>query len=102
MLTITNWRTDACFVDIEQSARKHGVADDDMLHAFRHHWRAFETDSSDVMMFIGPSLAGEPLEVGVVSDDGRCRDQPDATDDPGAMLGVSKQAAQRKYTQLAS
>ena len=29
-------------VDIEASARKHGVADEDMLHAFRHHWRAFD------------------------------------------------------------
>ena len=56
-------------MDIEPSARKHGVADDDMLHAFRHHWRAFETDDSDVTMFIGPSLAGEPLEVGVVTED---------------------------------
>jgi hypothetical protein len=31
-------------VDIEASARKHGVSDDDMLHALRHHWQAFETD----------------------------------------------------------
>jgi hypothetical protein len=56
-------------VDIEASARKHGVSDDDMLHALRHHWRAFETDDPDVTMFIGPSGAGSPLEVGVVSDD---------------------------------
>jgi hypothetical protein len=56
-------------VDIEASARKHGVLDDDMLHALRHHWRAFETDDPDVHMFIGPSPAGEPLEVGVVTDD---------------------------------
>jgi hypothetical protein len=56
-------------VDIEASARKHGVSDDDMLHALRHHWRAFETDHPDVTMFIGPSGAGAPLEVGVVSDD---------------------------------
>jgi len=56
-------------VDIEASARKHGVSDNDMLHALRHHWRAFETDDPDVTMFIGPSRAGAPLEVGVVSDD---------------------------------
>jgi hypothetical protein len=31
-------------VDIDPHARKHGVHDDDMLHAFKHHWRAFETD----------------------------------------------------------
>ena len=56
-------------MDIEASARKHGVADDDMLHALRHHWRAFETDDPDVTMFIGPSRSGAPLEVGVVTDD---------------------------------
>ncbi|MGI8937275.1 MAG: hypothetical protein ACR2JF_03475 [Iamia sp.] len=31
-------------VDIEASARKHGVTDDDMLHALRNHWQAFETN----------------------------------------------------------
>jgi hypothetical protein len=41
-------------VDIEASARKHGVPDDDMIHALRHHWRAFETDNPAVTMFIGP------------------------------------------------
>ena len=56
-------------VDIEASARKHGVSDDDMLHAVRHHWRAFETDDPDVTMFIGPSMTSAPLEVGVVVDD---------------------------------
>ena len=56
-------------MDVERAARKHGVTDDDMLHALRHHWRAFETDDRQVTMFIGPSRAGEPLEVGVVEDD---------------------------------
>jgi len=55
-------------VDIEASARKHGVHVDDMLHALRNHWRAFETDDPAVTLFIGPSLAGSPLEVGVVTD----------------------------------
>ena len=55
-------------MDIEASARKHGVSDDDMEHALRHHWRAFETDDPDVTIFIGPSTDAEPLEVGVVSD----------------------------------
>ena len=56
-------------VDIEASARKHGVSDDDMLHALRHHWQAFETNDDAVTMFIGPSTSAEPLEVGVVTDD---------------------------------
>ncbi|MHB1138803.1 MAG: hypothetical protein ACYC2O_07585 [Microthrixaceae bacterium] len=56
-------------MDIDGSARKHGVADVDMLHAVRNHWRAFETDDPAVTMYIGPSSAAEPLEVGVVDDD---------------------------------
>ena len=56
-------------MDVEPAARKHGVPDDDMLHALRHHWRAFETNDPAVTMFIGPSRSGEPLEVGVVEDD---------------------------------
>jgi hypothetical protein len=55
-------------VDIEASARKHGIHDDDMIHALRHHWRAFETDDPAVTMFVGLSLSGAPLEVGVVTD----------------------------------
>ena len=54
---------------IEASARKHGVTDDDMIHALRHHWRAFETHNPAVTMFIGPSNQGDPLENGVVTDD---------------------------------
>ncbi len=56
-------------VDTQPSARKHDVPDDDMIHAIRHHWRAFETDDPAVTMFLGPSTAGEPLEIGVVTDD---------------------------------
>lgn len=56
-------------VDIEASARKHGVSDEDMIHAVRHHWRAFETDDPSVMVLIGPSMTGLPLEIGVVTDD---------------------------------
>lgn len=56
-------------MDIEPSKRKHDVLDDNMLHALRHHWRAFETDDPAVTIFIGPSTNGAPLEVGVVTDD---------------------------------
>ena len=55
-------------MDVEPSARKHNVDDEDMIHALRHHWRAFETDDATVTMFIGPARSGEPLEVGVVDD----------------------------------
>ncbi len=56
-------------VDIEASAREHGVSDDDMVHAIRNHWRAFEIDDPAVTMFVGPSLRASPLEIGVVTDD---------------------------------
>lgn len=53
-------------MDIEASARKHGVPDEEMLHALRHYWQAYETDPA-VTMFIGPSTAAEPLKIGVVA-----------------------------------
>ncbi len=56
-------------MDIEAGARKHGVTDDEMLHALRNHWRAFETDDPAVTMYIGPFSTAEPLEIGVVNDD---------------------------------
>lgn len=56
-------------MDIEASARKHDVPDEDMLHAYRHHWRAFVTDDVAVTMFIGPAQDGSAIEVGVVVDD---------------------------------
>lgn len=56
-------------MDTEPSARKHGVTDIDMVHAFRNHWKAYATDDPDVTMFIGPARSGDPLEIGVVVDD---------------------------------
>lgn len=56
-------------VDVEASARKHGVTDDDMLHALRNHWQAFETNDPAVTMYIGPAMNAEPLEIGVVDDE---------------------------------
>ena len=56
-------------MDIEFSARRHGVPDDDMLHAYRRHTIAFATDDDAVTIYIGPGLDGHPLEVGVVVDE---------------------------------
>ena len=61
MLTVPSSAIPSPQVHIEASARMHGVSDDDMLHALRHHWRALETDE--------PSNADAALEVGVVTDD---------------------------------
>jgi hypothetical protein len=51
---------------IADSARKHGVADEDMLHAFRNPVRVEYLDEG-LTMFIGPRRDGNRLlEVGVV------------------------------------
>jgi hypothetical protein len=51
---------------IAASARKHDVADADMIHAYRNPIRAFELDEG-LMMLIGPDHAGNMLEIGVVA-----------------------------------
>ena len=54
------------------SARKHGVADDDMLHALRNFVRAFAEDEGFTMV-VGPARDAELLEVGFIeaTDSGR-------------------------------
>jgi hypothetical protein len=51
---------------IGEPARKHGVSDEDMLHAYRNATRRIRKDD-DVVMLIGPARDGEPLEIGVLS-----------------------------------
>lgn len=50
-------------------ARKHGVADDDMLHAVRTAMRRVVMDD-DLTMLIGPAGDGALLEIGVLDIDG--------------------------------
>jgi hypothetical protein len=50
------------------SARKHGVADEDMMHAYHHPIRVFETRS--LVMLIGADRSGRLLEIGVASAEG--------------------------------
>lgn len=50
------------------SARKHGVRDNDMLHAYRNPIRVFDLD--DLVMLIGPDQAGRMLEIGVAVGEG--------------------------------
>jgi len=50
------------------SARKHGIHDDDMLHAYRHPIRVFDLDG--LTMLIGADDSGRMLEVGVAVGDG--------------------------------
>ena len=55
-------------VDIEASASKHGVTDDDMLHAYRNPIRVFDLDG--LTMLIGADDSGRMLEIGVAVGDG--------------------------------
>jgi hypothetical protein len=50
------------------SARKHGIADVDILHAYQHPIRVFRLD--DLTMLIDPDRAARLLEVGLGTGDG--------------------------------
>ena len=50
------------------SARKHQIADDDMLHAYRNPIRLFDLD--DLTMLIVPDTAARLLEIGVSDAEG--------------------------------
>lgn len=50
---------------IAESARKHGVSDEDMLQAYANPFRVFELDDGFTML-IGPNHAAVIFEVGVV------------------------------------
>jgi hypothetical protein len=57
-------------MEIADSARRHGVADDDMLHGIRN----FIADVSvgqpeDRILFIGPARNGQLLEIVVIDPD---------------------------------
>jgi hypothetical protein len=53
---------------IVASARKHGISDNDMLHAYRNPIRVFQID--DLVMLIGGDESGRVLEIGVVAAEG--------------------------------
>ena len=53
---------------ILESARKHGVAEEDMLHAYRNPIRVF--DLGDLVMLIGADQNSRLLEVGIAEGEG--------------------------------
>lgn len=53
---------------ILDSARKHGVEDEDMLHTYRNPIRVF--DLGDLVMLIGADRNGRLLEVGIAEGEG--------------------------------
>jgi hypothetical protein len=50
------------------TARRHGIDEEDILHAYRYPIRVFRVD--DMTMLIGADRSGRLLEVGVVASDG--------------------------------
>ena len=53
---------------ITESARRHGWADEDILHAYRQPIRIWPNADDDMDMIIGPiRSAAEMLELGVVT-----------------------------------
>jgi hypothetical protein len=57
-------------VEIHPSARKHGIADEDIEHATRHAM-AIEARDDDTRLYLGPSRGADLLEiVTIVRDDG--------------------------------
>lgn len=53
---------------IAQTARKHGIVDDDMSHAVRNPIAQWQLDD-DFMMRVGPARDGHLLEIGVLGID---------------------------------
>jgi hypothetical protein len=56
-------------VEVAASARKHGLSDADILHAWRNMFFAIEQEYGDEsrMFVIGPARDGSPLELVAVS-----------------------------------
>jgi hypothetical protein len=53
---------------VAQTARKHGIADEDMLHATRNAIAQWRLDY-DFTMRVGPAHGGDLLEIGVLGID---------------------------------
>lgn len=58
-------------MEIGPSARRHGIADEDIDHAWRNAVRLveYEYDGDDRLLVIGPSRAGDMLELVAVPAD---------------------------------
>jgi hypothetical protein len=56
-------------VEIHPSARKHGIADEDIEHAMRHAL-AIDDQEDDTRLYLGPARSADLLEVvTIVRDD---------------------------------
>jgi uncharacterized DUF497 family protein len=62
-------------MEIAESARKHGISDDAILHAWENRLREieYEYDGEDRVLVIGPDPSGALLELVMVPVDGPAR-----------------------------
>ena len=51
---------------VADSARKHGIDDEDILHAFRNPIAVYD---DDVTVFVGGDRAGNLLELGIIESE---------------------------------
>lgn len=57
-------------MEILPSARKHGISDDDIRHAYENAIASITVpDHPDFSMVIGPDQSTQLLEVGILADD---------------------------------
>ncbi len=56
-------------MEIVESARKHGVEDEDMHHAIENAIVIFAFEPPATLMYVGPSRNGKLVEVAVMHDD---------------------------------
>ena len=49
--------------EIHHTARKHGIDDDDILHAIEHALAVEEYEDDDRVLYLGPNRAANLLEV---------------------------------------
>lgn len=52
------------------SARRHDIADEDILHAYRNPIRWIDLHKDELTMLVGADHAGRLLEIGVSTADG--------------------------------
>ncbi|WP_420626344.1 hypothetical protein [Candidatus Poriferisodalis sp.] len=56
-------------VRILSAARRHGVRDEDIMHAFRNPMTEISDD--DVLVTVGSAVDGQPIELGISYDEKR-------------------------------
>lgn len=75
-------------IRIGDPARKHGIPDEDMLHAVRYARTQIDTIDEDMPLIVGPGRDGNFLEIGILDLDG---------DDPVIMHAMKLRRKFNKY-----